>query len=341
MIVVMEPDAPKEDFEKVVARIQELGYKVHPIHGVERTVIGCVGHEDKTPLQSLETMRSVEAVIPILRPFKLVSREWKKEQTVLDIGGVKIGGENLVVMAGPCSIENEESLETIAQSVKASGAHFLRGGAYKPRSSPYSFQGLEEEGLRIMREAADRHGLKMVTELVSTKDIDAICKYTDMIQIGARNAQNFALLRAAGKSGVPVLLKRGFAMTSEEFLMAAEYLLSEGNPNVVLCERGIRTFEKATRFTLDLSIIPVVRELSHLPIIIDPSHATGHWHYVEPMALAAVAAGADGLMIEVHPDPSNAMSDGAQSLKPRTFARVMEKIGKIAPSVDRKLSPNS
>ncbi len=337
MIVVMEPNAPHEDFEKVVSRIEELGYKVHPIHGVERTVIGCVGHEDKTPLQSLETMASVEAVIPILRPFKLVSREWKKEQTVLDINGVKIGGEELVVMAGPCSIEDEESLDITAEKVKAAGAKFLRGGAYKPRSSPYSFQGLEEEGLKIMRKVADKHGLKMVTELVSTQDIDVLCKYTDMIQIGARNSQNFALLKVAGKSGKPVMLKRGFAMTCEEFLMAAEYLLSEGNPNVVLCERGIRTFEKATRFTLDLSVVPVVRELSHLPIIIDPSHATGHWHYVEPMALAAIASGADGLMIEVHPDPAKAMSDGAQSLKPKTFATLMENINRIAPSVGRKL----
>ena len=333
----MEPNAPQADYEKVVDRIEELGYKVHPIHGVERTVIGCVGHEDKTPLQSLETMSGVEAVIPILRPFKLVSREWKKEQTVLDIGGVKIGGDELVVMAGPCSVEDEESLDIIAEKVKAAGAKFLRGGAYKPRSSPYSFQGLEEEGLKIMRNVADRHGLKMITELVSTKDVDVLCQYTDMIQIGSRNSQNFALLRAAGKSGIPVMLKRGFAMTCEEFLMAAEYLLSEGNPNVVLCERGIRTFEKATRFTLDLSVVPVVRELSHLPIIIDPSHATGHWHYVEPMALAGIASGADGLMIEVHPDPAKAMSDGAQSLKPKTFISVMEKIRRLARSVGRKL----
>ena len=335
MIVVMEPGAADQEYQAVVARIQELGYKVHPIVGVERTVIGCVGHEDKTPLQALETMRGVEAVIPILKPFKLVSREWKKEKTVLDVAGLKIGGPEITVMAGPCSVESEEQIHEIAHAVKAQGAQVLRGGAFKPRTSPYSFQGLKEEGLRLMRDAADEAGLRVVTELVSTEDVDLLCEYADIIQIGARNSQNYALLQCAGKAGKPVLFKRGMAMTIDEYLMAAEYLLSEGNANVILCERGIRTFETATRFTLDISLVPVVRGLSHLPIIVDPSHGTGHWQCVTPVSLAAIAAGADGLMIEVHPDPANASSDGPQSLKPSKFADLMQRLGRLAPAVDR------
>ncbi len=331
----MEPGASQEKYEAVLARIQDLGYRAHPIVGVERTVIGCVGHEDKSPLQGLETMPGVEAAIPILRPYKLVSREWKKQNSVLDIAGVKVGGPELVIMAGPCSVENEEQINLVAQTVRAEGGQFLRGGAFKPRTSPYSFQGLKEDGLKLMRSAADAAGLKVITELVSTEDVDVLCEFSDVIQIGARNVQNFALLQVAGRSGKPVLLKRGMATTIDEYLMAAEYILSEGNPNVLLCERGIRTFETSTRFTLDLSFIPVVRGLSHLPIIIDPSHGTGHWRYVEAMAMASVAAGADGLIIEVHPDPAHASSDGPQSLKPSKFTALMERLRKLAPAVDR------
>lgn len=337
MIVVMEAGAPNERYEAVVGRIQDLGYKVHPIVGVERTVIGCVGHEDKTPLQALETMPGVESVIPILKPYKLVSREWKKEKTVLNVCGVSIGGSEITVMAGPCSVESEEQVIEVARSVKAQGARFLRGGAFKPRTSPYSFQGMKEDGLKILRTASQETGMGIVTELVSPNDVDLVCEYADMLQIGARNVQNYALLQAAGKSNKPILLKRGFATTIEEYLMAAEYLLSEGNENVILCERGIRTFETATRFTLDLSFVPIVRGLSHLPIIIDPSHATGHWQCVTPMAMAAIASGADGLMIEVHPDPKNAASDGPQSLKPKTFEGLMDQLRQLAPALNRTL----
>jgi len=338
MIIVMAPGAPKEFFEAASRRVEELGYKAHPIFGVERTVIACVGHEDKTPLTQLETMPGVEAVIPILKPYKLVSSELKKEKTVLDIAGAKIGGPAIAVMAGPCSVESEEQIVEIARAVRAEGAEFLRGGAFKPRTSPYSFQGLKEEGLKLMRAAADETGLRVVTELVSVSDVDLLCEYADMIQIGARNCQNYGMLQAAGRSGKPVLLKRGIATTIEEYLMAAEYLLSEGNYNVVLCERGIRTFEQSTRFTLDLNAVPVIQRSSHLPLIVDPSHGTGNWHYVAPMACAAVAAGADGLMIEVHPDPANAWSDGPQSLKPEKFRLLMERVRAIATAVGRTMA---
>jgi 3-deoxy-7-phosphoheptulonate synthase len=337
MIIVMEPGAPQERFEAVCHRVEALGYRAYPIVGVERTVVACVGHEDKSPLQPLESMAGVEAVIPILKPYKLVSREWKKERSVLDVAGIKVGGPELVVMAGPCSVETEESVLEVARAVKADGAQFLRGGAFKPRTSPYAFQGLGEDGLKILRAAADETGLKIVTELVSPADTDLVCQYTDMIQIGARNVQNFALLRCAGASGKPVLLKRGMATTIEEYLMAAEYLMAEGNPNVILCERGIRTFETSTRFTLDLNAIPVIRSRTHLPVIVDPSHGTGHWQYVAAMSKAAIAAGADGLAIEVHQDPANASSDGGQSLKPAKFTALMDELRRVAAAVDRTL----
>lgn len=335
MIVVMEPGAPREQYEAVVARIRELGYRAHPIEGVERTVIGCVGHDDKTPLQVLETMLGVETVMRILKPYKLVSREWKREKTVVDVSGVPVGGPEIAVMAGPCSVESEEQIVEVARAVRAAGAQFLRGGAFKPRTSPYSFQGMKEEGLKLLRAAANETGLRVVSEIVGVSDIDLLCEYVDLIQIGARNVQNFALLQCAGRSGKPVLLKRGMATTVEEYMMAAEYLMSEGNASVILCERGIRTFETATRFTLDLSFVPVAHSLSHLPVIVDPSHGTGHWQYVIPMALAAVAAGADGVMIEVHPDPANASSDGPQSLKPAKFGELMDRLRRLAPAVDR------
>ena len=278
-------------------------------------------------------------MIPILKPYKLVSREWKQEKSVLDIAGVKIGGRTLTVMAGPCSVESEEQMMEVARAVRAEGVQFLRGGAFKPRTSPYSFQGMKEEGLKLLRTAANETGLKVVTELVSVKDIDLLCEYSDVLQIGARNVQNYALLQCAGQSKRPVLLKRGMATTIEEYLMAAEYMFSEGNPNVILCERGIRTFETSTRFTLDLSMIPVIQSQSHLPIIVDPSHGTGHWHYVPAMAKAAIAAGADGLMIEVHPDPVHAASDGPQSLKPTKFAEMMGELRAVAEAVGRSLPP--
>jgi 3-deoxy-7-phosphoheptulonate synthase len=273
----------------------------------------------------------------ILKPYKLVSREWKHDKTVVDVSGVPVGGPEIAIMAGPCSVESEEQIIEVARSVRASGAQFLRGGAFKPRTSPYSFQGMKEEGLKLLRAAANETGLRVVSEIVGVSDIDLLCEYVDLIQIGARNVQNFALLQCAGRSGKPVLLKRGMATTVEEYMMAAEYLMSEGNGSVILCERGIRTFETATRFTLDLSFVPVAHSLSHLPVIVDPSHGTGHWQYVIPMALAAVAAGADGLMVEVHPDPASASSDGPQSLKPEKFGELMDRLRRLAPAVDRSV----
>lgn len=337
MIIVMGPGHTEEQLKAVTDRIEQLGYSTHLSRGVERTIVGCVGHEDKTPLQSLEQMEGVEAVIPILRPYKLASREFKAEDTVVDVDGVPVGGEALVVIAGPCSVESADQIMTTAKAVKKAGARMLRGGAYKPRTSPYAFQGLEEDGLKMMRDAKDETGLKIVTEIVSVNDVDLLLKYVDVLQVGARNCQNYALLRAVGQSRMPVLLKRGMQATIQEFLMAAEYILNEGNYKVILCERGIRTFENETRFTFDLNAVPVLKRLTHLPVICDPSHATGKWRLVTPMARAAVAAGCDGLIIEVHPDPHNAQSDGAQSLKPEKFEHCMGEIRKMAQAVDRRL----
>ncbi len=337
MIIVMQAHASEAEIEAVEKRIAELGYKPHSIRGVERTVIGCVGHEDKTPLQSLETFPGVESAIPIMKPYKLVGREFKPENSVLDIGGVKVGGKNLVIMAGPCSVESREQLLDIARTVKAAGAHFLRGGAFKPRTSPYAFQGLGEEGLEYLAEARAETGLKIITEVVNVNDIEKVAKYSDVLQIGARNCQNYALLAAAGDSKVPVFFKRGMSTLISEYLQAAEYILSRGNYNVMLCERGIRTFETSTRFTFDLNAIPVIKQLSHLPVIADPSHGTGHWNLVIPMARAAIAAGADGLMVEVHADPAKALSDGAQSLKPKKFEQLIAEVRKIAHAMDRDL----
>ncbi|MBI3737353.1 3-deoxy-7-phosphoheptulonate synthase [Candidatus Sumerlaeota bacterium] len=336
MIIVMQSQATDAEIEAVQNRIIELGYKPHLIRGVERTVIGCVGREDKSPLQGIETMNGVESAIPILKPYKLVGREFKPENSVLNIGGVEVGGKRIVVMAGPCSVESREQILEVAHAVKAAGAQFLRGGAYKPRTSPYAFQGLGEEGLEYLAQARDETGLKIVTEVVNVNDIEKVAKYSDVLQIGARNCQNYALLSAAGESRVPVLLKRGMSTLISEYLQAAEYLMSQGNYNVMLCERGIRTFETATRFTFDLNAVPVMKQLTHLPIICDPSHGTGHWNLVIPMARAAVAAGADGLMVEVHPDPARAFSDGAQSLKPAKFDELMKEIGKIAVAMGRE-----
>lgn len=337
MIIVMAKGSTSKELEAVKARVVELGYEPHIITGVERTVVAAVGGEDKTPLQALETAPGVESLLPILKPYKLVSKEVHPESSILDIGGVKVGGKQIIMMAGPCSVETRDQILGIARDVKAAGAQFLRGGAFKPRTSPYSFQGLGEEGLKYMAEARDETGLKIVTEIVTVTDIDLLAKYADVLQIGARNCQNYALLQAAGDSGIPVLLKRGMSTEISEFLQAAEYILSRGNYNVMLCERGIRTFEPATRFTFDLNAVPVIKGLSHLPVICDPSHGTGVWKYVTPMARAAVAAGADGLTIEVHPHPDKAFSDGAQSLKPSKYKRLVEQVRRVAEAVDRTL----
>lgn len=339
MIIVMKAGAAKKDREEVLKRIKELGYKPHVIHGTTRDVIGAIGDErGKLVLQSIENMHGVENVVPILQPYKLASSEVKKEPSQVRIGdNVLIGGKQIVMMAGPCSVESEEQIMESARAVKAAGAHMLRGGAFKPRTSPYSFQGMEEEGLKLLAKARKETGLPVVTEVINPETVDLVASYADLLQIGARNSQNFALLKKVGQCGKPVLLKRGMAMTIQEFLMSAEYIMSEGNQGVILCERGIRTFETATRNTLDLSAIPVLKAKTHLPVVIDPSHGTGNYHYVAPMCYAAVAAGADGLIVEVHPDPERASSDGPQSLKPKKFEAMMSKLRLFAEAADRTL----
>lgn len=325
MIIVMQANATAEQLEHVIKKIEDLGYRPHVMHGVERNVIGAIGDErGKARLQTIENMAGVESVVPILKPYKLASLEVRKERTIIEVKGASIGGKELMVIAGPCSVESEEQILASARAVKEAGANVFRGGAFKPRTSPYAFQGMGEEGLKLLAAARDATGLPIITEVMNPRDLDLIVKYTDIIQIGARNVQNFALLKEVGQTAKPVLLKRGMATTLQELLMSAEYILSEGNEEVILCERGIRTFETATRNTLDLSCIPVLKRMSHLPIVIDPSHAVGTWQYVPSMARAAVAAGADGLMIEVHPNPEEALSDGPQSLKPERFRKLME-----------------
>jgi len=340
MIIVLKKDVSQKDFQEIVETIKELGYHAHIIQGEERTVIGAVGSgRGKDKLQAMENLPGVENVVPILKPYKLASLEVKPEKSIISVNGkVKIGGNEVIVMAGPCSVEGEEQIIETAKAVKKAGATMLRGGAFKPRTSPYSFQGMEEEGLILLRKAKEETGLPIVTEILKPSDLDLICKYTDVLQVGARNIQNFALLKEVGKADKPILLKRGMMTTIEEFLMSAEYIISSGNPNVILCERGIRTFETATRNTLDISCIPVLRQMTHLPVIIDPSHATGHWQYIEPMANAAVAAGADGLMIEVHPHPDHAESDGLQSLKPEKFERMMKNLSGFAKAAGKTIA---
>ena len=338
MIIVLRPDATKKQLDHLVARIKKLGLKPWISKGVERTIVGVIGEEDIIRTQPLEVFPGVERVLSILKPYKLASRDFKKEDSVIDIGsGLKIGGEKVIVMAGPCSIENEELLIDIAKKVKKSGASILRGGAFKPRTSPYSFQGLGLRGLKFLAEAKRQTGLKIVTELMDVRDLELLLKYADIIQIGARNMQNFNLLKEVGKTKKPILLKRGMSSTVKEFLMSAEYILSEGNFNVILCERGIRTFEDATRFTMDVSAIPLIKSLSHLPIIADPSHATGKWGLVSPVSKAAVAAGADGLLVEVHPNPAVALSDGGQQLKPKQFGQLMSEIRPLVEVMGKKL----
>jgi 3-deoxy-7-phosphoheptulonate synthase len=337
MIIVLKPNATKKQLDHIVDRIKALGLKPMVSKGTERTIIGVIGSEDALRVQPLEVIAGVEKVMPVLKPYKLVSREFRPEDSIVPVNGLKIGGKQLVIMAGPCSVENRQMLLETAKVVKEAGAHILRGGAFKPRTSPYSFQGLGEEGLKLLHEAAKQTGLHVVTELMDVRDIELVEKYADIMQIGARNMQNFELLKEVGQSHKPVLLKRGLSATITEFLLAAEYLLSQGNFNVILCERGIRTFEDQTRFTLDLNAVPVIKKRSHLPVIVDPSHGTGSWEYVGPMAKAAVAAGADGLMIEVHPNPEVALSDGPQSLLPKKFTALVKELKKVAAAVGRTL----
>ena len=335
MIIVMTAGAAPADIDRVVGKVTERGLKVHLSEGRFVTIIGVVG--DKKLLQDvpLEAMSGVEKVVAITSGYKLASRQFKPENSVIDVDGVQIGGNKLVVMAGPCAVESREQLLESAAIVKQAGATFLRGGAYKPRTSPYSFQGLEEQGLKFLAEAREVTGLKIVTEVVDPQSVAVVAEYADVLQIGARNMQNFQLLKTVGRAGKPVLLKRGIAATIEEWLNAAEYVMNEGNYKVMLCERGIRTFETATRNTLDLSAVAVLKNACHLPIIVDPSHGTGHWKLVRPMARAAVAAGADGLMIEVHPKPDEAMSDGMQSLTPENFSLLMTEVDGIAKVMGR------
>jgi 3-deoxy-7-phosphoheptulonate synthase len=330
MIVVMKSQATEKQIDEVIRWIESVGYKAHPSRGVERTIIGAVGdNRDKAILKYAESLPGVEKTMPILKPYKLASRESHEGNTVVSVGNIKIGGPEFVVIAGPCSIEGEEQLLESAYIAKKGGAQILRGGAYKPRTSPYSFQGMEEEGLKILNQVSARTSLPTVTEVVNPADVDLVESYADMLQIGARNIQNFALLKEVGRSKKPVLLKRGMMTTIEELLMSAEYILSAGNSQVILCERGIRTFETATRNTLDLSAVPVLKGLTHLPVIVDPSHAAGHWKYVIPLSRAAAAVGADGLIVEVHPEPEKAVSDGAQSLKPEKFYQLMDELRAI------------
>jgi len=338
MIIVLKSGTTGAEVEDVCRRITAMGYSPHTIRGTLRTVIGAVGDDrGKDALRSLESLECVESVTPILKPYKLASREIREESTQVRVGDVTIGGRSIVVMAGPCSVESRLQLLEAAEHVKAAGAQILRGGAFKPRTSPYAFQGLEDEGLKLLDEAKRETGLPIVTEVMEPDKVELVAEHADILQIGARNVQNFPLLRRVGEAGKPVLLKRGMATTIQEWLLSAEYVLARGNPNVILCERGIRTFEASTRYTLDLNAVPVVKKLSHLPIVVDPSHGTGHWEFVESMAMAGVAAGADGLIIEVHPRPEEALSDGPQSLKPERFAALMERVRRIARAMDRDL----
>ncbi|MCD8553579.1 3-deoxy-7-phosphoheptulonate synthase [Seleniivibrio sp.] len=338
MIVVMKIGASQETIARVIETAEESGFSTHIIEGKERAVIGLVGIDgQRDKITVIGEMAGVDKVIPISKPYKLSSREVKDEPSIIDCCGVLFGGENIPVIAGPCSVESEEQTIKTAEFVKAAGASMLRGGAFKPRTSPYAFQGLAEEGLKILAKAREVTGLPVVTEVTNPKYVDMVYKYADMFQVGARNIQNFALLTELGKTDKPVLLKRGMSTTIEEFLTASEYILCEGNKNVILCERGLRTFETATRNTLDISAVPVIKSKSHLPIMIDPSHAAGHWQYVGPLCKAAVAVGADGLIVEVHPNPEKAWSDGAQSLTPTQFLELMGSLRSIALAVGRTI----
>ncbi|MDD4954552.1 MAG: 3-deoxy-7-phosphoheptulonate synthase [Candidatus Omnitrophica bacterium] len=338
MIVVFKKEATQKEVEHVIERIEKLGLKALISQGTERTIIGVIGPEDLIGAQPLEVFPGVEKVMPVLAPYKLVSREFKKENSVIKIkDGVEIGGKKLVVIAGPCSIESRDLLHDIASKVKQSGALVLRGGAFKPRTSPYAFQGLGEEGLKILKDVSEEFDIPTITEVMDSKDVGLVARYTDILQIGARNMQNFNLLKEVGQIRKPVLLKRGLSATIKELLMSAEYIMAGGNFNIILCERGIRTFEDFTRNTLDLSAVPSVKQLSHLPILVDPSHATGKWGLVAPLSKAAIASGADGLIIEVHPKPEEALSDGPQQLLPENFNQLMKELDSIASACGREI----
>ncbi|MBI2348847.1 MAG: 3-deoxy-7-phosphoheptulonate synthase [Deltaproteobacteria bacterium] len=332
MIVVLKPGLTAEEIHKVVERIESFGLRAHLSEGKERTIIGAIGDERLLVDQTLESFPGVEKVLPILKPYKLVSREFQKTNTIIEVNSHKIGGKRIHVMAGPCSVESRDQVLEAAIPVKEAGGTFLRGGAFKPRTSPYSFQGLAEEGLGYLAHARAVTGLPVITEVLDPRDLDVVCRYTDILQIGARNMQNFKLLTEVGKLNKPVMLKRGMSATIQEFLLSAEYIAAEGNRKIILCERGIRTYESETRNTLDLSAVPVLKQLSHLPVFVDPSHGTGRWDLVTPMALAGIAAGADGLLIEVHSHPELALSDGPQSLKPDKFAALMRESSGLDPS---------
>lgn len=339
-IIVLQQNATEKDIRTIVRKLEHRGLKANISKGTERTIIGVIGDTAKITEEeenSFRVMNGVEQVMRILKPFKLASRDFRKENTIIDIAGKVIGGKKIAVIAGPCAVENKTMLMNIAEQIRDAGASFIRGGAFKPRTSPYSFQGLGEEGLKYLAYVRKKTGLPVVTELMDPRDMNVIGKYADIIQIGARNMQNFRLLLEVGTSEKPVLLKRGLSATVKEWLMAAEYIMSKGNQNVILCERGIRTFETSTRNTLDLSAVPVLKQLTHLPVVVDPSHGVGKWSLVAPMAKAAVAVGADGLMIEVHPNPEEAMSDGEQSLRPDDFKKLMDELQPIAAAIGREL----
>ena len=341
MIVVMKPNASVSEISSVIRKVEELGFQPRPSHGAKETVIGVLGAGSDAPLADIADMPGVAQVTPLTKAFKLVNREFQPESTIVNVGGIPIGGKEFIVMAGPCGVEGEEMLMSTARAVRASGARILRGGAYKPRTSPYSFQGMGEAGLKILRAAKRETGLGIVTEVTSPNLVPIVSQYVDILQIGARNMQNYALLEAVGKVRKPVLLKRGLMSTIEELLLAAEYLLANGNHQVMLCERGIRTFEKATRNTLDISAVPVIKQASHLPVIVDPSHASGVRAYIPALARAAVAAGADGIIVEVHPSPKDALSDGPQSLEFDQFTELMNDLRPIVTAVGRTLCEGS
>ena len=330
MVVIMNADATQADIEGVISAIEEKGLEAKVMEGAHQKIVGVIGDKTKLAATPLDAMHGVETTVAISKSYKLASREFHPASTVVDIRGIKIGDGTPVVMAGPCAVESREQLLETAQLVKEGGAQFIRGGAYKPRTSPYAFQGLEEEGLKYLAEAREKTGLAVVTEVTVVEAVDTVAAYADLLQVGARNMQNFGLLRAVGRAGKPVMLKRGLAATIDEWLNAAEYIMNEGNPNVILCERGIRTYETYTRNTFDISAIPAIKHLSHLPIIADPSHGTGKWRMIKPVSLASIAAGADGLIIEVHPNPARALSDGPQSLTPGNYRDLMASVQKLS-----------
>ncbi|HCF70545.1 MAG TPA: 3-deoxy-7-phosphoheptulonate synthase [Syntrophomonas sp.] len=336
MVVVMNADAEADEIERVKWNLEQMLFRTQVIYGVKRIVIGAIGDQREVDLSEIEQMPKVDKIVRISKPYKLVSREVKEDDTVITIKNASIGSGTPVIIAGPCAVESQEQILAAASWVKKSGAHMLRGGAFKPRTSPYSFQGMGEEGLKLLQEASLQTGLPVVTEVIDEWSLETALKYVDVLQIGARNMQNFQLLKKAGQTRVPILLKRGMSATVEEWLMAAEYIRSEGNENIILCERGIRTFETATRNTLDLSAVPLIKRLSHLPVLVDPSHATGDRGLVIPMALAAIAGGADGLIIEMHPEPAKALSDGPQSLDPQQFEQLMQRVNRLIPLVGAK-----